>query len=50
MEWEQKKEFIKKLETLSITIMNDSELEKKWLDFVQTRKEDFINSLFPFKS
>ncbi len=44
---EQKIEFMKSVESFSSIILNDSMLKKNWLDFVQSRKEVFFNSLFP---
>jgi poly-gamma-glutamate synthesis protein (capsule biosynthesis protein) len=48
MEGEQKSEFLDRLHSLSLTTMNDKELENKWREFLQKRKEVFISSLFPF--
>lgn len=47
MEGEQKKEFMNTLKSLSSTLLDDNELGKKWQNFLQTRKDLFINSLFP---
>ena len=48
MTGEQKIEFIKDVKSLSLVIKDDHELEKKWADFIQSRKETFLISLFPF--
>ena len=50
MEEDQKLEFLNKLKSLSAKILNDNELKEEWHDLVQSRKEFFINSLFPFNS
>ena len=47
MEGEYKIEFMNKLSSFSKTISDDNELEKKWQEFIQTRTDSFISSLFP---
>ena len=48
MEGKEKLEFMNRLSFLSNKISNDYELEKEWRSLIQSRKDYFISSFFPF--